>query len=154
MKKIITVVVALIGISLTNSLLANSYDRSEKGFETGVTVLEVGPIKVGATVHGKVYSRSESGYGRPQVVVHQPPQRRSCGPPKVQMPRTQWRSCGPPKVQMPRSTGGPQVIIVNQSRGSQPRSHPGYYDGTDRPRYRARPQGHPDYIPYGVHPRR
>jgi hypothetical protein len=138
MKKIITVVVA-IGISLTNSLLAN-YDRSEKGFETGVTVLEVGPIKVGATVHGKVYSRSESGYGRPQVVVHQPPQR---------------RSCGPPKVQMPRSTGGPQVIIVNQSRGySQPRSHPGYYDGTDRPRYRARPQGHPDYIPYGVHPRR
>jgi len=139
MKKIITVVVALIGISLTNSLLANSYDRSEKGFETGVTVLEVGPIKVGATVHGKVYSRSESGYGRPQVVVHQPPQR---------------RSCGPPMVQMPRSTGGPQVIIVNQSRGSQPRSHPGYYDGTDRPRYRARPQGHPDYIPYGVHPRR
>ena len=138
MKKIITVVVA-IGISLTNSLLANSYDRSEKGFETGVTVLEVGPIKVGATVHGKVYSRSESGYGRPQVVVHQPPQR---------------RSCGPPMVQMPRSTGGPQVIIVNQSRGSQPRSHPGYYDGTDRPRYRARPQGHPDYIPYGVHPRR
>jgi|GEM_PF-6255755 len=141
MKKIITVVVALIvGISLTNSLLANSYDRSEKGFETGVTVLEVGPIKVGATVHGKVYSRSESGYGRPQVVVHQPPQR---------------RSCGPPMVQMPRSTGGPQVIIVNQSRGySQSRSHPGYYDGTDRPRYRARPQGHPDYIPYGVHPRR
>jgi len=139
MKKIITVVVALIGISLTNSLLANSYDRSEKGFETGVTVLEVGPIKVGAKVHGKVYSRSESGYGRPQVVVHQPPQR---------------RSCGPPMVQMPRSTGGPQVIIVNQSRGSQPRSHPGYYDGTDRPRYRARPQGHPDYIPYGVHPRR
>ena len=139
MKKIITVVVA-IGISLTNSLLANSYDRSEKGFETGVTVIEVGPIKVGASVHGKVYSRSESGYGRPQVVVHQPPQR---------------RSCGPPMVQMPRSTGGPQVIIVNQSRGySQPRSHPGYYDGTDRPRYRARPQGHPDYIPYGVHPRR
>ena len=141
MKKIITVVVA-IGISLTNSLLANSYDRSEKGFETGVTVLEVGPIKVGATVHGKVYSRSESGYGRPQVVVHQPPQQRSCGPPMVQMPRST------------RSTGG-QVIIVNQSRGySQPRSHPGYYDGTDRPRYRARPQGHPDYIPYGVHPRR
>jgi hypothetical protein len=140
MKKIITVVVALIGISLTNSLLANSYDRSEKGFETGVTVIEVGPIKVGANVHGKVYSRSESGYGRPQVVVHQPPQR---------------RSCGGPMVQMPRSTGGPQVIIVNQSRGySQPRSHPGYYDGTDRPRYRARPQGHPDYIPYGVHPRR
>jgi hypothetical protein len=148
MKKIITIVVALIGISLTNSLLvANSYDRSEKGFETGVTVIEVGPIKVGASVHGKVYSRSESGYGRPQVVVHQPPQRRSCGPPMVQMPRKR-RSCGPPMVQMPRSTGG-QVIIVNQSR-----SHPGYYDGTDRPRYRARPQGQPDYIPYGVHPRR
>ena len=125
MKMFVTVIIAsfLVGLS---GLSAQVYQRSDtKGVSAGISILEVGPVRVGIIGRAEVYSNSTEGWQQPQqsrsiyrssshssssVITCRPPRQRvvmiNCGNCRSQHYNN--RRCEPPRRRSSHCSSGSQ----------------------------------------------